>query len=107
MTPDPGLQPERTALAWRRTAMSVVVGSVGLAKALPMGYHQVGVALAVGGLAWAADLALASHRRHRDATAAPLKPQCPASAQVLARTAVVAGLAGLGMLCLVLGMSTG
>lgn len=42
---DPGLQPERTALAWLRTSLSYAVASAGLAR-LMTGRH-LGLAIAV------------------------------------------------------------
>lgn len=57
---DPGLQPERTQLAWRRTALSIAVVSLIAARALPLIFGSglwvipgvVGVA--VSGVFWIA-----------------------------------------------------
>ena len=63
----PGFAEERTALAWRRTAVSVAVGAVLCLKLLPPLLGGVGVAIAVLGLCWSADLAWIGRRRHLDA----------------------------------------
>ena len=47
---DAGLQPERTALAWRRTALSLTVGSLIGARLLTEQWG--GLALVLGGLEW-------------------------------------------------------
>jgi uncharacterized membrane protein YidH (DUF202 family) len=60
---DPGLQPERTALAWRRTALSVAVGSLAAGRLLEPLLGGVGWVLAVAGVASGFGLLLAAHRR--------------------------------------------
>ncbi|MFB7250107.1 DUF202 domain-containing protein [Microbacterium sp. NPDC056234] len=61
---DPGLQPERTQLAWRRTALSIAVVSLIAARALPLILGSgVWVIPGVVGVAASAVLWVASARR--------------------------------------------
>ncbi|MEU2246205.1 DUF202 domain-containing protein [Streptomyces sp. NPDC019224] len=61
---DPGLQPERTRLAWRRTTLSYTVAAVlAVKQTLHGGATKAGViALALSTLAWLGFLLIA-HRR--------------------------------------------
>ena len=58
MTPrprfDPGLQPERTALAWRRTTLSLTLGSLVALRLLPSALGTWSLAIGFLGLAAAA-----------------------------------------------------
>lgn len=66
MTFDPGLQPERTHLAWRRTALSMAVGGLLALRVLPPVLGTTGVVAGIAGLAGGLLLDVAATRRsHR------------------------------------------
>lgn len=62
---DPGLQPERTALAWRRTGLALLGGSLVAARILPETLGAWAVIPGLIGVAAAASLLFAIHRRYR------------------------------------------
>ncbi|PZF57862.1 DUF202 domain-containing protein [Curtobacterium sp. MCSS17_008] len=62
---DPGLQPERTALAWRRTALALVVAALVAVRILPEVLGAWAVLPAGLGLVAAVAVLVAAHRRHR------------------------------------------
>jgi len=64
---DAGLQPERTALAWRRTALALTVGSLLGLRVLPTVLGDGPAAYAVAGLGVVAAVAVlvGAHRRYR------------------------------------------
>jgi uncharacterized membrane protein YidH (DUF202 family) len=62
---DPGLQPERTALAWRRTALALVVGSLLGLRVLPQLLGPAGLVVAAAGVAAALAVLAAAHGRYR------------------------------------------
>lgn len=70
---DPGLQPERTELAWRRTALAIAVGSLLSLRVfplvLPAGAGGWGLVPGVVGVGVAALLWIAARRRQRRTTA--------------------------------------
>ena len=63
---DPGLQPERTALAWRRTTISLMVGSLVALRLLPPVLGQWSLAFGFLGLGLAAFLWRQAARRASD-----------------------------------------
>ncbi|MER7933697.1 MULTISPECIES: DUF202 domain-containing protein [unclassified Streptomyces] len=89
---DPGLQPERTRLAWRRTTLSATVAALLAAKTALHGSTSVGGVLACAAccVLWLGFLLVANRRiRALEATARPpaLAPR-QAAAAVLCTVAV-------------------
>ena len=103
---DKGTQAERTALAWRRTALSVAVGSLIGLRVLPPQLGPLGYAVAALGLVWSVDLALTARRRYRDGSrlvhAGDVVPARGVPVPTLARTAATTGVVGLAALVFVL-----
>jgi hypothetical protein len=101
----PGAQPERTALAWRRTALSVAVASLVGARVLEPWAGPAVWLLAVVGVVAAAGLARAGARRSAvwarvqadDAAAGPGGGVLAATAGAVVALGVVAVLAALAL----------
>lgn len=60
-----GLQPERTALSWRRTGLALTVGSLVAVRILPRVLGTWAVAPAAFGIAVAVFVVVAAHLRYR------------------------------------------
>jgi uncharacterized membrane protein YidH (DUF202 family) len=97
---DPGLQPERTALAWRRTALSLAVGAVVSFRLLPpvLGLWSIGVGVA--GLLLSAATWILAGRRARRVQRALLSSSgpLPGGGLPLLLTLIVTASAALGLL---------
>ncbi|WP_107097132.1 DUF202 domain-containing protein [Streptomyces sp. NBRC 110028] len=96
---DPGLQPERTRLAWRRTTLAcAVAASLAGRQTLHAGLGPLSaLALSLVVLSWLAFLAVAHRRiRHLGASRPPLlTPRAAAAAVVCVMGAAVCGAAML------------
>lgn len=62
---DAGLQPERTALAWRRTSLSVTVGALISLRVLPHYWGPWGLIFAGSGVVLSVIVIVLAHRRYR------------------------------------------
>ncbi len=97
---DPGLQPERTALAWRRTALALAVGSLIALRLLPPVLGLWSLAAGLLGTALAGVIWVLAGRRARRTREALLHPSAlmPGAGLLLLVAVVVAGAAVLGLL---------
>ncbi|ORT60037.1 DUF202 domain-containing protein [Streptomyces sp. CB03238] len=95
---DPGLQPERTRLAWRRTTLSATVAALLAAKqAVHDGVTAAGlVGTGLSLLVWLAFLGVA-HRRMRTLGAARPAPMTPRGAVVAAACTVALAAFAVGV----------
>ncbi len=96
---DPGLQPERTALAWRRTVLALAVGAIVALRLLPPVLGLWSIAIGLTGLALAIVMWVLSARRADQATQALLHQagHLPGGGLLLVLALTVAGAAALGL----------
>lgn len=97
---DPGLQPERTELAWRRTLLALAVGALISVRLLPAVLGDWTIAVGLGGVLAAGILWVLARRRSRSAAAAFRHDAAamPGGALLLALTVLVTTGAALGLL---------
>ena len=97
---DPGLQPERTALAWRRTALTLAVGAVVSFRLLPPVLGLWSLAVGVAGLLLSTATWILAGRRARRVQGALLASSgpLPGGGLPLLLTLIATGAAALGLL---------
>ena len=103
---DPGLQPERTELAWRRTLLALAVGALISIRVLAPLLGGWALAPGMGGVVVAVVLGVLARRRHRTVDAvfegrAPTSAM-PGGALLLAAALLTAAGAALGLLSVLL-----
>ncbi len=99
---DVGLQVERTALSWRRTALSLAVGSLVALRLLPVWLHGAGwIVPGMIGLVASAALWMISRRRHDAFMSQIGRRESPRIGGAFAMAAVAVGVACTGALGLV------
>ena len=97
---DPGLQPERTRMAWRRTLFGLTVIALGALRLLPQAAGTVGVLLSALALSSTAALWWVIRRRNHKTDGALARGDATllpggATLAVVTGTAVVMGACGL------------
>jgi putative membrane protein len=96
---DPGLQPERTELAWRRTTLALVIGAVVALRILPPALGNWTFAAVFAGLGFTGLIWLLAGRRARETRQALLEhgalPRGGGLLLLLALTAALGGALGL------------
>lgn len=97
---DPGLQVERTLLAWRRTCLSVGAGSAALVR---LSVGELGASVVVAGVcgvalaAWAYAMAPMGYRRaHAELTSTGTKPPSGAALALMTAALLLLGLVCAG-----------
>jgi uncharacterized membrane protein YidH (DUF202 family) len=97
---DPGLQPERTALAWRRTGLALAVGSLAAVRVLPGLVGRWGYAAAALAFAASVGILVAAHfryrRDHRSLTSAATDRIALSGGALIGMTALAVLLIGVG-----------
>ncbi len=101
MSQDPGLQPERTVLAWWRTALSACVGVAGLLRLAP---PATASAIVAAGALGGAGLVMLIAARARTRVLHGPRPAAPSPIAVLC---LAGALAGTGFAALLLTIVTG
>ncbi|MGY1714800.1 DUF202 domain-containing protein [Geodermatophilus sp. SYSU D01106] len=105
--PDGGLQAERTALAWRRTALAMAVAAVGAGRLAAPVLGALALVLAGAGLLQAVAAGAGARRRHREVRASLLTrgdlSGVPGGGLPVAALAAAGVLTGLLALAFVLG----
>lgn len=102
---DPGLQPERTVLAWRRTLLAVAVGAAVSVRVLAPALGEAAIVTGLGGVVIAGVLWVLARRRHA-LVAAVFRGDAasmPGGALLLALAAVISAAAALGLAAALLG----
>ena len=97
---DSGLQPERTALAWRRTALTLAVGAIVSFRLLAPVLNLWSIPVGVAGLLLSATTWILAGRRAHRVQAALLNPSepLPSGGLPLLLTLIVTSAAVLGLL---------
>ena len=104
----PGLQPERTELAWRRTVLALAIGALVSVRVLPGVLGGWTVATGLAGVGAAVVLWVASHRRtqrSRMAFRGSHPEAMPGGVLLLATALLTAAGAALGLLYLLAGLA--